>query len=716
MSIRLNRIGKRRVIAGVTITLGAIACSSYPSSHDVTSVQTAAMPLTTRSCQGLDVAVTKAAVSKPSAEGQGGTTYAIDVHGDVWGWGANRPPHFPLGHASTDSSGALGAQVPNPVRIGVSGATRLAAGRDGACALLDDGTVTCWGRELGGPATPLPGTHTYLPHPVHDDIDVLGDVTAITYGDNHACAIKSDTSVWCWGDDKLGQLGDGVAVGDGNVGGATLTAVPMLNMAAVTQIVAAGSSTCLRRTLPSLVGEIDCLGDNSAGQLGQGTAGNSPPVPEPIPTPITLPAGSHLNFASLFGGGHGTFCATTVKVSGAQKTFCWGFNQQGEAAITNTLGTPGIIPISDDVDARWAHGYLNGCEIKSPGAVSCWGSSQYGVLPGIAPGQVVLANTPVPGVASAFRMSVGETHACALTGDSLSCWGQNVDGEIGNGTTGDTAGVTRLHLSVPPPACPAQQGQAGAPCGTISNTCGETTECGCSPLNTCDTATHTCKDNPTACPQGCGAGTFCSNHVCKTFCGTLPLTDPSVGVSVALMEQGAHVDSPATYGANGCGAFIVDIANATQRSNQEVTAGPQLPQNVTQADCPNTRITVAFYANGDLLQTVGPVAGQWTFSSAANLFYCAWGNLSSIGIYTPAPNVTSGDLRVTVLAERLSGGTSQKLPVEVSVFSQCNDGQLDGSETDIDCGGPFCPACGAGCRGNTHDCGDGKGCVSTQCP
>jgi len=639
-------------------------------------VRTAAHALTTTSCKALDIAATKASVSKPpTTEGQGGSSYAIDTSGEVWGWGANKGPHFPLGHASNDTDGhALGAQVTTPVKLGVSGATKLAAGRDGACALLSNGTVSCWGRQLGGPDQPVAGSHTYLPTLISDGVNNLTGVTAIAYGDNHACALKSDTTVWCWGADQLGQLGDGVEVGDGNVGDATITAVPMLSTAAdgnvmtgVTRVAAAGRATCVLRTVGG-VGEIDCMGDNSVGQLGQGTAGNLPPVAEPIPTPITIPAGSNLSFGELFGGGGGvngsgggggTFCATTVLTAGAQTTYCWGFNAQGEAAITNTNVTPGIFQVSTDVGARWGEGYLNGCEIDATGAMSCWGGNQTGQLPGIPAGPPTLAKTPIAGVSSAFKMAIGETHLCALTGDSLLCWGENVDGQIGNGTTGTTAGVTSLTLgTLPPPVCAGTPGAVGSMCGTFTNGCGTFNCAACSALNKCDATTHTCVDDPTACSPACPALQTCDNHVCKLICATEPLPDPDHGVTVTLTGSSVEIDvdhySP-NFGT--CEPYLVDVLNASAFPNEDIVAGvtpASIQSNVSdQTSCSNSSITITFYKDGQLLQTVGPINGQWITTATSS--FCRWGDFND-GVHTQAPVVTSGGLRIGVLGRVVFAG------------------------------------------------------------
>ena len=696
MSLRSSRLRNvHRFSAAVTLGgLGVLACSSRPAPDaEGARVRSAAEALGTTSCQALDIAV------KKDATETGGTTYAIDTSGKVFGWGANKDPAYPLG------SRTLGTQVTTPVYLNVDGASRLAAGKYGACAIVNNatdagvesGAVKCWGFRTGS-AQVEPTIVT------EDDTGAdLTGVTAIAAGDNHVCALKSDTTVWCWGDDTYGQLGDDTQGGPAQPGLATAQATRMLNMVGVSQIAAAGSSTCVLHTLPSGVGEVACLGDNQLGQLGQGTMGEG--TFEPVPTPIVL-TGTIPSFGAIYGGGKGTFCASTAAgISGPQTTYCWGANDHAQAAIVNHLATPGPFQVSTDVGAAWAQGDLNGCEVSSPGNVSCWGGNNYGEVPGAAPdaGPEVDQSTAVAGLTGAFKVSIGETHICALASGALACWGRNADGEIGSGTTGDATPVTNVFLSTPDIACGA--GAVGDPCGVFTNACGSK-DCGtCGPLNSCDGTTQKCKDDPNKCAPACGAGLSCVQHACLPYC-----VAQAPDTTIALARPGFSVTSPATYGANACGGYILEVTNAGSYLNEMLTVGPAT-RPTTDAACTSLRIDLSYFANGAQLGTTTTVHGTWDTSTG----YCTFGNLSSVGIWTKMPR--AADLRIVADVQQsvLVGKTVsawQNVPLTISLFGQCQDGVQDGDETGVDCGGE-CRPCR--CPAGTHDCGDGK-CVKTACP
>jgi len=148
---------------------------------------------------------------------------------------------------------------------GLTGVKAIAAGSFHACALLDDGTVACWGDNSSGQLGD--GTQNSSPTPV--TVGNLGHAVAIATTADSTCAIVADGSVQCWGVD-LAKLKPNVVPG---VSGASALSVAEL-------------STCAVVT----GGQIRCWGDDTAGQLGDGL--NPSDMTNPYSaTPVTVVAG-----------------------------------------------------------------------------------------------------------------------------------------------------------------------------------------------------------------------------------------------------------------------------------------------------------------------------------------------------------------------------------------------------------------------------------------
>jgi alpha-tubulin suppressor-like RCC1 family protein len=125
---------------------------------------------------------------------------ALDVNGTVWAWG--RDTYGQLGQGGAPAS----SQVPLPV-LGLPGpAIDIAAGGDHSMALLSDGTVWVWGRDTFGQLG-NGGTSANSPVPVLANLPLAA--FSIAGGRDHALAVLSDGTVWSWGSDTSGQLGDG---------------------------------------------------------------------------------------------------------------------------------------------------------------------------------------------------------------------------------------------------------------------------------------------------------------------------------------------------------------------------------------------------------------------------------------------------------------------------------------------------------------------------
>ncbi|MCY1018414.1 RTX toxin [Pyxidicoccus sp. MSG2] len=213
-----------------------------------------------------------------------GQTCALRTDGNVrcWGNGANGR----LGYGSTTN-------VNNPASVGnvnVGGPVRqLAAGYNHTCALLETGTVKCWGHNFYGQlgnGTAGSGYDVYTPT---SDVN-LGTPTTraiqVVAGEQHTCALLDVGTVKCWGTASSGQLGYGTSTAQASPPAATVN----LDGTSVYQLTAGASHTCALLS----TGSARCWGSNASGQLGIGSTSNvgasnlptedvklSPPTPAP---------------------------------------------------------------------------------------------------------------------------------------------------------------------------------------------------------------------------------------------------------------------------------------------------------------------------------------------------------------------------------------------------------------------------------------------------
>jgi hypothetical protein len=166
--------------------------------------------------------------------------------GTVRCWGANN--YGQLGNGTTTGSST-------PVAVnGMTAAVEIAAGGKHNCARLSNGTVNCWGLngygQLGNGSTT-----TFFSAPVV--VSGMSTAIDIAAGANHSCAVLSNGTVNCWGDNSYGQLGNGTS------GGISRTPVAVSGISTATAIVAGGTHSCARLS----DGTVRCWGRNNSAQL-----------------------------------------------------------------------------------------------------------------------------------------------------------------------------------------------------------------------------------------------------------------------------------------------------------------------------------------------------------------------------------------------------------------------------------------------------------------
>ncbi|MBU1241356.1 hypothetical protein KKF84_20945 [Myxococcota bacterium] len=348
------------------------------------------------------------------------TTCALGYVSEVWCWGKN-------------SSGQLGPSAggvtytATPMRVAdLDNIVDLESGVSSFCALRSDDTVMCWGENIEG-VLGVDASIVYSATPLV--IAGLTDTVSLSVGYNHACAVDSAGTVHCWGANNYGQLGDGTLV---------VSATPVLvDLPVPIQFVRSNNSNSCALTT---AGEVYCWGGNSIGELGIGS-----PSPTRSATPLTIDATGV--FTDL-GAGAGHFCA--VKDDGT--LWCWGFNnygQLGDGTVTTSFGPVQAVDVVDAV--RFGGGYLHSCYVNSGGATYCWGYNSSGDL---GDGTVTNSNVPVEVLGGHTAVALTSSkwhHNCMLDveGD-IYCWGLNSTGQVGSG-------YFALAVSSPVPILPTRE-------------------------------------------------------------------------------------------------------------------------------------------------------------------------------------------------------------------------------------------------------------------
>ena len=319
------------------------------------------------------------------------------------------------GYGSTCGLTAAGAAycwgvIPTAVGGGVALAS-IVVGTYHTCGLTAGGAAYCWGDnsygELGdGTTTARSGSQPTL---------VAGGLTfaSLTAGLRHTCGVTTGGSVYCWGADDRGQLGDG------SIGSTVVRLTPGLVASGFVAVAAGQVHTCGLTT----GGAAYCWGDNSSGQLGNGDPSGYARV-----TPGLVSGG--LTFATLAVGGGDHSCAVTESGS----AYCWGangFGQLGNGSTANAL-TPALVATGPTFTAI-APGWNHTCGLTTTAAAYCWGRNDFGeVGDGSTSGR--LTPTPVNGALTFTSVSAGAWRTCGLaTGGVAYCWG--LGGQLGDGTT-----------------------------------------------------------------------------------------------------------------------------------------------------------------------------------------------------------------------------------------------------------------------------------------
>lgn len=293
---------------------------------------------------------------------------------------------------------------------------------DHICAVKRDSTVWCWGGgkdgELGN------GLFTNSLRPVQ--VKNMKGAVQVGFGDDHSCALKLDGTVWCWGNNDYGELGTGTYTSTGlpvqvknSAGTGPLTGVIQL------------SSTSYYNCALKTDKTVWCWGYNTYGQLGTGSRINST-----LPVSVLSTTGTG-KLSSIKSVATALTHACAVKIDSG--LVCWGSNFYGELGngIHRDLQSPVTAYINNVTQV--VVNDLATCALKTDKTVWCWGGNMSGQLGNNTYGDSTVI-APVKSISGTGKLtevvqiSSYSNHVCALRTDTtLRCWGNNRNGELGYG-------------------------------------------------------------------------------------------------------------------------------------------------------------------------------------------------------------------------------------------------------------------------------------------
>ncbi len=257
----------------------------------------------------------------------------------------------------------------------LTGVAAVYTGSSHSCALMNNGSVSCWGYPDVRVATPIPG---------------ISSAQMLALGSGSTCAMLKSGEVVCWGDNESGQLGDGTRANREKP-------EPVQNIKGASAVFLASHQGCAMVEKSLL-----CWGETGHGPFHRLT--------------------DVKNVLSI-SMGHRHHCVTHTD----GKVTCWGNTQ---ASRDNKYTIPELTDV-----AQVAVGLNHSCVLLKNGRVQCWGNNHYGQC-GTSDKKHQSTPVTVLGVSAARHLSLGHDHSCVLLENgSVQCWGGNERGQLGNGTT-----------------------------------------------------------------------------------------------------------------------------------------------------------------------------------------------------------------------------------------------------------------------------------------
>jgi alpha-tubulin suppressor-like RCC1 family protein len=343
------------------------------------------------------------------------------------GWGQNSYGQLGNGATVAGQSVPVAASLPPDTQI-----TQVTGGYDHSLAVTSDGGVLAFGHngtgQLGN------GTTTDSDTPVNVSLPPVTNVTQAAAGFGFSLAVTSSGGVLGWGDDEGGELGNGEVTGSPVT---TPVSVSLPAGTSVTQVAAGIDDFSLALTSS---GQVLAWGNNFFGELGNGTTTSSD-----TPVEVSLPSG--VTVTQVAAGADDGYALTST---GA--VYAWGYGAGGTLGDGSTASsdTPVLVSVPSGTSiTQIAGGGSFAMALTSAGQVLAWGGGGSGQLgDGSTAGSDVPVAVSLPSGVTAWQIAAGGSFGLAsTTTGSVLAWGDNVWGELGDGTT--TGSDTPVTVSLP---------------------------------------------------------------------------------------------------------------------------------------------------------------------------------------------------------------------------------------------------------------------------
>ncbi|MGE5184524.1 MAG: RCC1 domain-containing protein, partial [Acidobacteriota bacterium] len=319
----------------------------------------------------------------------------------------------------------------------------VVAGDKHSCARKSDNTLWCWGYNANGQLGNNTISDSHSPVQVPPPGMGATGWLEVSAGTSHTCAIDNRNNAWCWGLNMNGELGNNMTT-DSHV------PVQVSGAGTWTAIAAGGAHSCGIKG-----GNVWCWGKNMNGQLG-----NNMTMDSHVPVEVQVSGGTALASAVAVAVGNSHSCA----LKSDNSVWCWGAGSNGQLGNNGTSDSHFAVQVQTGGGANppmlgtvtaIALGNLHSCGLKGDGTAWCWGDNTNGAC-GNSGGKTTAIATQVGTggtlLTNVTTLTAGGSHSCASTANQTTmCWGLDSSYQLGNNSTS----TVKLPVSVLQTASPA---------------------------------------------------------------------------------------------------------------------------------------------------------------------------------------------------------------------------------------------------------------------